>query len=109
MRTATDVCLPGFLTYVLNSPLILAIVRDQTGGTSSPHLNVGDIKAFPIPLPPISEQEEIVRRIERFFVLADRIEQRLKVAIARTERITQSVLARAFAGELVPTEAELAR
>jgi type I restriction enzyme, S subunit len=31
------------------------------------------------------------------------------VATARAERLTQAILAKAFRGELVPTEAELAR
>jgi len=109
MRAVADVCLPGFLTCMLNSPLIVGIVRDRTGGTASPHLNVGDIKAFPIPLPPISEQREIASRIERLFALAHCVDQRLQSATLRTERIAQSILARAFHGELVPTEAELAR
>lgn len=43
------------------------------------------------------------------FALADRIEQRVAAASARVEKLTQAVLAMAFRGELVPTEAELAR
>lgn len=41
--------------------------------------------------------------------MADRIEQRTKAAAERVEKTTQSILARAFRGELVETEAELAR
>ena len=63
----------------------------------------------PLPLAPIAEQQEIVRRVTALFKLADRIEQRLTAATTRTERITQSVLAKAFSGELVETEADLAR
>jgi type I restriction enzyme S subunit len=40
--------------------------------------------------------------------LADKIEARLSAATARVEKITQAILAKAFRGELVPTEAELA-
>ncbi len=43
------------------------------------------------------------------FALADRIESRLQTAQERVDRLTQSLLANAFRGELVPTEAELAR
>jgi type I restriction enzyme S subunit len=43
------------------------------------------------------------------FALADRIESRLQAAQERVDRLTQSLLANAFRGELVPTEAELAR
>lgn len=64
---------------------------------------------MPIPLPPLKEQEEIVRRIGELFALATNIEQSVSTAKRRTGRLTQAILAKAFRGELVPTEAELAR
>jgi type I restriction enzyme S subunit len=57
----------------------------------------------------LAEQQEIVRRVEQLFALADRIDSRLQAAQERVGRLTQSLLAKAFRGELVPTEAELAR
>jgi len=43
------------------------------------------------------------------FKLADTVEKRVVAATARAEKLTQAVLAKAFRGELVPTETELAR
>ena len=97
------------LMHLLNAPPIQAVIKNMTGGTSSPHLNVGDVKRFQIPLPPLLEQHEIVRRVEALFALADRIEGEVATARKRVEALTQAVLAKAFRGELVPTEAELAR
>ena len=57
----------------------------------------------------LAEQKEIVRRVEALFKLADAIEKRLAAANERAERLTQAILAKAFRGELVPTEAELAK
>jgi type I restriction enzyme S subunit len=56
----------------------------------------------------LEEQREIVRRVEALFDLADRIEAKIRAATARADRLTQAILAKAFRGELVPTEAELA-
>ncbi|MDT8067936.1 MAG: restriction endonuclease subunit S [Terriglobia bacterium] len=67
------------------------------------------VKAQPFALPPFEEQDEIVRRVEALFKLADAIEKRVAAATARAENLTQAVLAKAFRGELVSTEAELAR
>ena len=53
--------------------------------------------------------KEIVRQVRDEFALADRIEERVTATTARAEWLTQAVLAKAFRGELVPTEAELAR
>jgi hypothetical protein len=68
-----------------------------------------DIKNQPFVVPPLPEQHEIVRRVEQLFAFADQIEARFKKAQVQVDRLTQSVLAKAFRGELVPTEAELAR
>jgi len=43
------------------------------------------------------------------FKLADAVEKRVGAATMRAEKLTQSILAKAFRGELVPTEAELVR
>jgi len=72
-------------------------------------INQSDVLATPIPLPPLEEQHEIVRRVQALFALADSVEQRVAPASARADRLTQAILSKAFRGELVPTEAELAR
>ena len=46
--------------------------------------------------------------MEQLFAFAYQIEQRFKKAQSHVDRLTQSILAKAFRGELVPTEAELA-
>jgi type I restriction enzyme S subunit len=43
------------------------------------------------------------------FKLVDVVEKRVAVATAQAEKLTQAILAKAFRGELVPTEAEIAR
>jgi type I restriction enzyme S subunit len=68
-----------------------------------------DIKEQPIALPPPNEQAEIVRRVTKLLKLADQIELRVTAARTRADRLIQATLAKAFRGELVPTEAELAR
>lgn len=72
-------------------------------------INLTTLGGVPVGLPPFQEQHEIVRRVEALFKLADAIEGRLAAARARADKLTQSILAKAFRGELVPTEAELAR
>ncbi len=53
---------------------------------------------------PLAEQQEIVRRLEELFALADQIEARYAKAAAHVEKLTQSILAKAFRGELVPQD-----
>jgi type I restriction enzyme S subunit len=52
-------------------------------------------------VPPLAERQEIVRRVERLFALADQIEARFEKARAQVDKLTPSLLAKAFRGELV--------
>jgi type I restriction enzyme S subunit len=69
-------------------------------GTGVKHYRVGDVSNLLIPLPSTEEQTEIVRRVEQLFAYADRIEQQVKAAQQRVDKLTQSILAKAFRGEL---------
>lgn len=81
----------------------------KSDGVSQSNINAKKLAAYECPCPPLEEQREIVRRVEALFALADSIEQRAQTATKQAEALTQSILARAFRGELVPTEADLAR
>jgi len=53
------------------------------------------------PLPPLEEQKEIVRQVEKLFTLADKLEIHYQNAKARIDKLPQSILAKAFRGELM--------
>jgi type I restriction enzyme, S subunit len=99
-----------YVCWWINSPWGRWWARTvRTDGVSQSNINATTLQAMPLPLPPVEEQAEIVRRVEALFKLADAIEKRLAAATAQAEKLTQAILAKAFRGELVPTEAELAR
>jgi type I restriction enzyme, S subunit len=99
-----------YLARCLESPQCQSWLKlNYRGGTDMPKVNIEDVVRLPIPLAPTDEQQEIVRRVSALFARADAIEARATAALKRVESLTQAVLAKAFRGELVPTEAELAR
>lgn len=59
-------------------------------------------------MPKMEEQKEVVHRVKSLFKLADIIENQIAVASIRVEKMAKAILAKAFCGELVPNEAELA-
>ena len=65
-----------------------------------PKINQKDLGIIPVPTPPLEEQTEIVNRVEQLFTYAGQIEQRVKDAQARVNHLTQTILAKAFRGEL---------
>jgi type I restriction enzyme S subunit len=91
-----------YLTILLNSEIILSQVKKLITGTASPHLNVGDVKAFKIPVPPLAEQNEIVQRVEKLFKSINLMEQEYQKASGLCNRLEQATLSKAFRGELVP-------
>lgn len=78
------------------------VLLDNAYGAGKPGLNLDNIKDVPVALPSLAEQAEIVRRVESLMKLADTIERRVSLAQARADKLTQSILAKAFRGELVP-------
>jgi len=93
----------------VNSPIGQALLSMKETGIAQPHFNIGAMRVKAFPLPPLAEQQEIVRRVEGLFTLADRIEARMAKVQVQAGKLRPSLLAKAFGGELVPTEAELAR
>jgi type I restriction enzyme, S subunit len=78
--------------------------RERGSGSGPQALNCQRVRELPFVLPSRAEQQEIVRRVEELFKLADRIEARFTKANAYVGKLTQSVLAKAFRGELVPQD-----
>ncbi|PXX51106.1 restriction endonuclease subunit S [Aquitalea magnusonii] len=95
---------PIYLQHYLNSPTGRGKMLGKMLGTAIKRLTIGKIAESPISIPPLAEQTEIVRRVETLFAFADRLEARLASATVAAERLTPSLLAKAFRGELVPQD-----
>ncbi|MEZ8791166.1 restriction endonuclease subunit S [Vibrio splendidus] len=76
-------------------------LKNKSSGTAVKNLLLRDIRDMSISLPSIAEQKEIVRLVDQYFAFADTIEAQVKKAQARVDNLTQSILAKAFRGELV--------
>lgn len=74
--------------------------RKSAVGGAQPNLNLSKVREIPVALPTESEQFEIVRRVEELFAFADNIEAKNNTALLRVNKVTQSILEKAFRGEL---------
>ena len=102
--------LPHYLMSALRGdPFVVEQINEQIRGQTRPGINGNILKNLKVRVPSIEEQSEIVQRVEALFKQADKIEKSIEVELSRTEKITQAVLAKAFRGELVSTEADLGR
>lgn len=84
-----------------------ADVARQT--TSVAHLGSTRFSKMPFPLPPLPEQKEIARRANQRLEKIDEMAAHVDGARKRLDHLDRSVLAKAFRGDLVETEAERAR
>lgn len=100
---APEICREYVRLYLDGSVAHGFFKRFSHGGTME-ILNLGILKELPIPLPPLAEQTEIVRRVEQLFAFADQLEAKVASAKTRIDYLTQSILAKAFRGELVPQD-----
>ncbi|WP_342135236.1 restriction endonuclease subunit S [Providencia rettgeri] len=74
--------------------------RKAAAGGNQPNLNLNKVREIPVLVPPLPEQQEIVRSVEQLFAYADTIEKQVNNALVRVNNLTQSILAKAFRGEL---------
>jgi type I restriction enzyme S subunit len=100
---------PSFLSYFLASPEMQRHIMQSQYGVTRQALTKTQILDFEVPLPHKEEQKEIVRFLDSLFALADNIESRYQNAIKKVNEVSQNILTKAFCGELVITEAELAK
>lgn len=89
-----------FLSLWLRSSYLQDIINSEIKSGAQGKLALARIKSLPLVLPPLPEQLEIVRRVEQLFAYADTIEKQVNNALTRVNNLTQSILAKAFRGEL---------
>ncbi|MEY7586212.1 restriction endonuclease subunit S [Salmonella sp. 237J8] len=100
IKLMQDFVINKYMMYLLQSPLLQKEIEENSKSTAQANLFLGPIKNLGIPLPPVPEQAEIVRRVEQLFAYADTIEKQVNSALTRVNSLTQSILAKAFRGEL---------
>jgi type I restriction enzyme S subunit len=105
LRLDTTKILSRFASFVANSGegrryIELELVTSAGQNT----INQPSVFGLMIDVPSLEEQAEIVRRVEKLFAYAERLEARYTSASEHVERLTPSLLAKAFRGELVRQE-----
>lgn len=95
-----DLVLPEFLCAYTNSPLGKKFVNEKKRGVGQKHFNVSGYSKMLISVPSLDKQEEIVKKIASRLSVCDSIEQTVDTALAQAEAMRQSILKKAFEGEL---------
>jgi type I restriction enzyme S subunit len=96
-----------YLSLSLLSEDVLTWAKRRAKATAGQfNLTLEICRDLPLPLPPSSEQEQIVDEVERRLSVVAETEAQIEAELKRAERLRQSILKQAFAGKLVPQDTE---
>ncbi|MBD2534025.1 restriction endonuclease subunit S [Nostoc flagelliforme FACHB-838] len=105
LRLNKSIIDPIYLHLCLSSAELRLQIEIPVKSTSGVHnINSQEVKKLRIPLPLLEEQKEIVQRIQLFFKAIIQIENQYQNTNTKLTRLNQSILAKAFRGELVPQD-----
>ncbi|WP_296404422.1 restriction endonuclease subunit S [Zoogloea sp.] len=91
--------LPGieklFIKRLIESPLFFHYAASQATGSTISNLGLKAMNAFPIPLPPTSEQVRIIAKLDELFALCDQLNSRLNAAQTTQLHLADALVERA--------------
>lgn len=95
-----DYVKPELPQYWFNSPDTQRFIIENQIGETRQALNFKQIRGMNFPLPPLSEQQEIVRILDDLLAKENAAKEAAEAVIEKIDLMKKSILARAFRGEL---------
>jgi len=87
-----------YMLYILSSQYIKnQVIKYSKNAVNQSSINQNDVNSFTIPVPPIELQKKFNRIIENIEIQ----KQIIQISLHKSEELFQSLLQRAFRGELV--------
>lgn len=100
LRLNPSLASPHYLALVLASKTSYEQIKEKVQGITRPRINLRTLRSLKFDIPDLKDQLEIVRRVEQLFAYADSIEKQVNNALTHVNNLTQSILSKAFRGEL---------
>lgn len=92
--------IPKYVYYFLSN----FDIRKYSASTAVPTLNRNNLRDVAVKVPPVDEQNEIVRQVEILLNYANRLESLMQNINDKVDSLTPALLAKAFCGKLVPQD-----
>ena len=100
MRCNSAIITNRFLNYLCNTPWFTDLAFSRARGTTRVRITRANLGEMPLPLPPLSEQQRIVDRIESIFAKLDEAKEKAQAVVDGFELRKSAILHKAFTGEL---------
>ena len=102
IRVNKEIAIPEYISKFLPSKKGLSELRKNAKqAVNQASINQTDVSNVLIPLPQPKEQHLIVQEIESRLSVADKMEESIAQSLQQAEALRQSILKKAFSGELV--------
>jgi type I restriction enzyme S subunit len=102
--TTNHLYFPKFFKAYFESAFLKSLYKHKNHGTTMDVLNLGIIKELPFPFCSLQEQQQIVQEIESRLSVCDQLEATIQESLDQAEALRQSILKKAFEGELLSAE-----
>nr|WP_167543898.1 restriction endonuclease subunit S [Methylobacterium aquaticum] len=87
----------NFILMVLRAPSTQVRMKNCSKGVAVRGINIGDVRAIQLPVPPLAEQRQIVAKVNELMTLCDKLEASLTTAADTRRRLLDALLAEALA------------
>lgn len=104
IKTLKEVYSPKFLLYYSLSPVIQKEIKRYTVETTQKNIGIASIERFICPIYSLLEQQQIIKEVESRLSVCDSIEQNIKESLEKAEALRQSILKKAFEGNLLTVQ-----
>ena len=95
----------NFFKMLFRSRYFQKRIFESSTGTAIPNVKgVADLKAIPVPLCSLLEQQQILVELGLRLSVVDQLDQTITTALQQSEAMRQSILKKAFSGQLVPQD-----
>ena len=101
----SQIALGPYVAHFLNSPLAREHGKSvKTDGVNQSNINASKLQEYPFPCCSLAEQAEVVRILDTSLEATEVLDCEIDANLTRAEALRQSILKKAFSGQLVPQD-----
>jgi type I restriction enzyme S subunit len=104
LRLAPLLANSRYFLHAISSGIVRQQIINISSGVAQQKVSLGRFRSIAIPLPPQSEQERIVNELDAQLSALDALETDIVANLEKAEALRQSILKKAFSGEMVPQD-----
>lgn len=104
IRIKSRYVIPAFVEFFLRSPIGFSFTMSFAKAVTQPSLSMGAIRLIPLFIPPLEEQKIIVEKLKMYIDIIKESEEKMALFFKSLRTLDQSILSKAFCGELVPQD-----